>query len=234
MSSHDGFEASHTPIAPARYESPYEVARSAVLAGLIPPGDGRAALDLGCGPGHYCRRLTERGWRATAVDTDPDNLAYAAEHAAATHLGDALEVLPSLPAEQYELVLALELIEHLPRDRGEALVGGIRRVLKPGGALLLSTPNRWSLEGLGGYLWGEKLRGWGKWMAWDPTHVHVYSSGEILRLVKAAGFAVENVAGLNYAGPLPLVGTVGPALASSARWPMNRLGFDTIVECRKA
>jgi len=86
-------------------------------------------------------------------------------------------------------------------------------------------------EGFGGYYWGEKIRGWRKWDAWDKTHVHIYSSLELLRLMKEAGFGVDRITGYYYEGLLPLIGRWRLPLTSTTRFPLNRLGFKIIVEC---
>lgn len=229
-----GFTPTNTPFDESKYTTPYEMGRVALLESLIPAGNGAAAVDLGCGPGHFSRVLTARGWRTTAVDTDSSNIALAGAHAAETRLGDALGVLRTLPAGQFELAVAFEIIEHMPRELGEDLVRAIAGVLKPGGRLLISTPNRHSPEGLGGYYWGEKLRRRKRWTAWDVTHVYIYSAPEILQLLSANGFAVTAVAGYHYEGSLPVIGKWRLPLQVSRRAPWNRLGFNIVVECRRS
>ena len=189
---------------------------------MIPAGEGRRALDLGCGPGRFSSILAARGWRVTAVDTDSQNVAQAAQYGDA-RLGDAITVLKTLDSGAYGLVLALELIEHMPVSHAMELLQDVARVLGPKGEVIVSTPNRHSPEGLGGYYWGERVRGWGKWNAWDPTHVHIYTSGEAIGLVRRC-FDVRNVTGYWYEGyrvKLPLL--------SSDSFPMNRLGFNVLI-----
>ena len=184
MMTTDQSQASHTPSDPREYESPYELNRVRILRSLLPSGHGRSAVDIGCGPGLFSRELSIKGWRTASIDTDRENIERAEDYVDETHLGDALGILSQLRESQYDLALCLELIEHMPRKRGEDLLVGILRVLKPGGSLILSTPNRFSPEGLGGYYWGEKIGGWGKWDAWDSTHIHIYSSLEIFSPLK--------------------------------------------------
>lgn len=228
-----GFTPTNTPFDETKYAVPYEVQRVALLESLIPTGNGANAIDLGCGPGHFSRVLTTRGWRTTAVDTDSSNIALAGAHAAETRLGDALSVLATLPAAHFELAIAFEIIEHMPLALGTELVTEIARVLKPGGRLLISTPNRHSPEGLGGYYWGEKLRKRGRWTAWDKTHVHIYSSREILQLLAASGLTVMGTTGYHYEGHLPVIGKWKLPLQQSRRFPLNRFGFNVVVECRR-
>jgi SAM-dependent methyltransferase len=113
------------------------------------------------------------------------------------------------------------------------LLHAIRGALKPDGQLLITTPNKWSPEGLAGYYWDEKTRGGEKWMAWDPTHVHIYSSAEILRLLKSVGFAVDTITGYYYKGRLPIVGDWALPFSHAKRFPLNRLGFNIMVQCHR-
>jgi len=227
------FQASHTPFGLEKYEAPYEVGRVKVLKELFPLGNGRKALDVGCGPGYFSRELFQRGWRTTVIDSDRENIAAASEYAEKALLGDATMILSKLPDRGYDLILCLELLEHMPKERGKELLVSIEKALGPHGKLILSTPNRLSPEGLGYYYWGQKIRGWGKWDAWDPTHIHIYSSLELIRLLKTVGFTVERTIGYHYEGLLPLVGRWRLPLVTSATFPLNLLGFDVIIESRR-
>ena len=216
-----------------RYRSPFVAGRAVQIDAILPSGAERDALELGCGPGFFTRMLRARQWKPTCVDLEPAHLEAAAEAAESTLCGDALAVIAKLGEQRFGLVLALEIIEHMPRAAGEQLLAQAFRVLRPGGWLVLSTPNRWSLEGLAGYYIEEKLRRRERWQAWDPTHQYVYSSREILALVRGAGFEVEAVRGYYYATELPGIGRVRLPLEASGRFPLNRLGFSLALRARK-
>ncbi len=226
------FQPSHTPFDFSRYTTPYEQKRTQLLERLIPYGPG-AALDVGCGPGYFSRILTRNGWTTTAIDTDPQNIMRVSEAVVAARLGDALGVLSREEATCYDLVLALEIIEHMPRAYGQRVLREIARVLKPDGRLILSTPNRYSPEGLGGYYWRECIRRSGPWKAWDPTHVHIYTSCEILALLKETGFSISRVIGYHYEGHLPGIGAWRLPIESSEAFPWNRIGFNIIIVAQK-
>mgnify|MGYP001547784582 CR=1 FL=1 len=226
------FEPSHTDLDFTKYDKPYEIRRTKILAGMIPEGNDDLALDVGCGPGYFSKMLVEKGWRSTAIDTSPANIDSAQEYASSTHLGDAITVLSGLPEDNFGLAVAFEIIEHMPRTMGEDLLQKIRRVIRPDGCLLISTPNRYSLEGVGGYYWSEKIRRAGKWYAWDRTHVHIYTSPEILKLLNSSGYSVETIVGYHYGGRFPLIGRYDLPLKSSRTFPFNRLGFNIIMKCR--
>ena len=233
MFSNKKFHVSHTPFDFTKYEDLYEIRRTKILKELLPSGHGKKAIDIGCGPGYFSRELTTKGWKTTSIDTDSENIENAKKYAIETHLGDALIILANLPESQYDLVLSLEIIEHMPKPHGKNLLMEIIRVLKPGGKLILSTPNRFSPEGIGGYYWGEKIRSGDKWTAWDQTHVHIYSSLEIVKLLKTIGFAVDRITGYHYEGGLPVIGRWKLPLVKSTRFPFNLVGFNIMFECHK-
>jgi ubiquinone/menaquinone biosynthesis C-methylase UbiE len=116
-------------------------------AAAAPPG-GRL-LDVGCGPGHLCAAAAERGLSATGVDL----AAGMVERAARSHpeiefrRADA-EDLPFADAT-FDAVVGAFVVNHLPRpERGAA---ELRRVLRPGGRLVLAmwdAPERVALFGL--------------------------------------------------------------------------------------
>lgn len=216
-----------------KYRNSYEINRIKILKDLIPLGYGESAIDIGCGPGYFSRELSIRGWRTSCIDIDGDNIESARNYALEAYLGEAVSVLSKFPAGKFGLVLCLEIIEHMQKMQGKSLLTEIRRVLKPYGRLILSTPNRFSPQGLGGFYWGEKLRGWEKWTAFDSTHVHIYSSSEILQLSESNGFEVDRVTGYHYGGRLPLIGYWRLPLVKSTVFPLNRIGFNLILECHK-
>jgi 2-polyprenyl-3-methyl-5-hydroxy-6-metoxy-1,4-benzoquinol methylase len=231
MPEADTFVPTATPVAWSKYTREYERGRVQLIGSLIDAGGGREALDIGCGPGYFAEILSAKNWRVTAVDTYLENLSKARPFAATVLHGDALTILSGQPDSSFDLVLALELIEHMPRDLGGEFLRMVRRILRPGGTLILSTPNRWSLEGLGNYYWGERIRRWGKWEAWDATHAHIYSSREIVRAIRKAGLRVTDQRGYWYRGHLPLLGSrTLPLSPAQRRWPWNGLGFNTIVK----
>jgi SAM-dependent methyltransferase len=95
-------------------------------------------LDAACGSG-YGSALLSANAKVTAVDRDP---AAVAQTLAAAPRATAVQVdLPLLPFADasFDFVVSFETVEHVPDDR--ALLREFRRVLKPSGGLLISTPN---------------------------------------------------------------------------------------------
>jgi len=103
--------------------------------------DPPAALDLGCGRGEWLELLGEQGFRAHGVDLDDGMLAACRERGLDVELGDAVACLRALPDHSLAVVSAFHLVEHIPFELLQTLVAEARRVLLPGGLLIMETPN---------------------------------------------------------------------------------------------
>jgi SAM-dependent methyltransferase len=121
----------------AEHFSRYRFAASLSKSLLRPP----EILDIGCGAGYGTAALAESASSATGIDLAPDAIDYARAHYTNPHLrflpGSAM-ALPFADAS-FDLITAFEVIEHLAD--GATLLAEARRVLRPNGVLLVSTPN---------------------------------------------------------------------------------------------
>ena len=101
-----------------------------------------SVLDAGCGSGYGSAELAKTGASVTGADVSGEAVAYAREHFGAQGIRFVEAPCESLPfePESFDLVTAFEVIEHL--ERWQELLTEANRVLKPGGVLLVSTPNR--------------------------------------------------------------------------------------------
>ncbi|MBL8057065.1 MAG: class I SAM-dependent methyltransferase [Anaerolineales bacterium] len=143
---------------------------------------GGAALDLGCNTGYGTAVLGTRAARVVGVDVSARAIAAARQRYAAAHVTfeevDGLR-LP-FPEASFDLVTSFQVIEHVA-DYGPYLTE-IRRVLKPGGAALFSTPN-------------ASLRLDPGMPPWNPFHVREFTAGD-LRDLLSRYFAAVAVRGL--------------------------------------
>jgi SAM-dependent methyltransferase len=116
-----------------------------VRADVLPfvPPDAREVLEVGCGRGLTGRLLQERlGCRVTGVELNPVVAREAARHLHRVLQGD----VQTLDLDgRYDVVLALELVEHLVDS--ESFLARVRELLAPGGRAVFSIPNvgHWSL-----------------------------------------------------------------------------------------
>ena len=99
------------------------------------------ALDIGCGRGEWLAVLRETGIAAYGIDDDAGMIAEAKSHHLDARKGDALAHVEMLAESSVDLVTAFHVIEHLDHDRLDALLRQLVRILKPGGQLMLETPN---------------------------------------------------------------------------------------------
>ncbi len=99
------------------------------------------ALDLGCGRGEWLELLGEHGFSAHGVDLDDGMLAACRERHLNVATSDALSALRAQPDASLALVSAFHLVEHIPFGDVHALIEQALRALRPGGLLILETPN---------------------------------------------------------------------------------------------
>jgi O-antigen chain-terminating methyltransferase len=103
-------------------------------------------VDLGCGRCEWLELLAEAGIDAHGVDSNTAFVEAGAERGLDVRQGDAIAHLRELPEASLGGVTAFHLAEHLPLDALVALVDAALVALKPGGLLLLETPNPTNLR----------------------------------------------------------------------------------------
>lgn len=104
--------------------------------------DGEAkAIDLGCGRGEWLELITGLGFQPVGVDLDQGMLDACHELGLQVEQGEALSFIAALPDDSQSLVSAFHLVEHVTFEQLRALVSQALRVLKPGGLLIMETPN---------------------------------------------------------------------------------------------
>ena len=165
------------------------------------PLAGKSALDVGCGAGLLAEPLARLGASVTAIDAAPELIDAARAHAA----GQGLQIdyravgVEELEGE-YDLVTALEVIEHVADPQG--FVTSLAQRLAPGGLLILSTPNRtaWSklltitlAEGFGRIPKGT--HDYDKFI--DPAHMRSLLAKAGMEAVDVEGIAFSPTRGLH-------------------------------------
>ncbi|MCU0888843.1 MAG: bifunctional 2-polyprenyl-6-hydroxyphenol methylase/3-demethylubiquinol 3-O-methyltransferase UbiG [Rubritepida sp.] len=132
------------PMAPLHAMNP---ARMGWIAERLGPLAGLRILDVGCGAGLASEWLARRGAFVTGLDAAGAALEAARAHAAAG--GVAVEYREGTPetleAAGFDAVLALEVIEHVPPEARADFLAALARAVRPGGAVILSTPHDWKL-----------------------------------------------------------------------------------------
>ena len=156
--------------------------RMFAIAGLKQHLPAGPALDVGCGAGPGLRYIASRGAVAFGADASLYALRQAADLLPAQGLvqSDATALFPFADAT-FGLVLGNEIIEHLPD--GLVFLGECLRVLRPGGMLLLTTPNLWDIRRITAPLVGRPWSG-----DTDPTHINLYTPRRLQHELARAGF----------------------------------------------
>jgi SAM-dependent methyltransferase len=115
------------------------------------PAGGRI-LDIGCSPPFVLAVLKSLGYAATGVDVQPQVFANSQAELGFTAVGCNVEqqALP-FPDQSFDAVLLCEVFEHL-RLNPVRTMQEIRRVVRPGGFLYLTTPNSYSLGGISNFV----------------------------------------------------------------------------------
>ena len=137
-------------------------------------GTGKRVLDLGCRSGALTRHFLE-GNSVVGLDVDPVALEKAAALGIEPVQADVESQLP-FDGGSFDAVVAGELLEHLQFP--DALVGEIRRVLRPGGVFVGSVPNAFRIQ--------NRLRfARGLPPERDPTHLRMFRPRDLEELLEA-------------------------------------------------
>ncbi len=152
-----------------------------VLEQLL-PGRGRL-LEIGCSYGHFLSMAEADGWVVEGVEISRSAAVWARQNLGlGVHSGTLEEVSPKLK-RPFDAVAMFHVLEHAPEP--ERLVLQAREFLRPGGILVIRTPNASS--------WIAKWCGttW-EWLT-PPAHIYLFSPVSLRILLEGAGFRVESI-----------------------------------------
>ncbi len=134
------------------------------------------ALDLGCGRGEWLELLSEHAYETHGVDLDAGMLESCQNRGLNAIQKDALQALKELKDNSCSIVSGFHIVEHLPFDTLQLLTQEALRVLKPGGLLILETPN------------AENIQVATASFYLDPTHIRPIPSQLLSFLTEHYGF----------------------------------------------
>ncbi len=148
------------------------------------PDDARI-LDVGCGDGFHLGLLREfgrPGWKLEGVDNSDRAIAVAEEAGLVVHQGSIEDL--NLPESSYDLAILVQTIEHVGNP--PAVLSAIRRVLKPGGTVVIVTDNTASMD-----FRIFKGRHWGGYHF--PRHWNLFSPETMKALARKVGLEVDSL-----------------------------------------
>jgi 2-polyprenyl-6-hydroxyphenyl methylase/3-demethylubiquinone-9 3-methyltransferase len=159
---------------------------------------GSRVLDVGCGGGLLAEALARAGARVTAIDLAPAMIEVARLHAAESalavdyRLSSAEEMAAAEPAG-FDVVTCMEMLEHVPAPA--AMTVTLAQLLRPGGALFVSTINRNLRSFLLAIVGAEYL------LNLIPRGTHEYERlirpAELARWARAAGLTLSAMTGID-------------------------------------
>lgn len=153
---------------------------SMFLPGAIP--GHKYLLDVGCGKGSFIVRMREQGWDVEGLEVDADAVEYArSKNGLSVHLGSLED--NHFPDDTFDVITSNHVIEHVHDPI--SLIQECLRVLKPGGRLVLATPNIESF----GHRYFER-----NWSHLDsPRHLRLFTMKTLRECATRAGFQSVDV-----------------------------------------
>jgi 2-polyprenyl-3-methyl-5-hydroxy-6-metoxy-1,4-benzoquinol methylase len=159
----------------------------------------RRLVDLGCGNGYVAGQLAAQGYLVKAIDASADGIALGLKEYPELDFRVASiydDKLADQLGSDADCVIALEVIEHLyyPRE----LYRRANELLKPGGALVLSTPYHGYLKNLA----MAAVNAWDRHLtaSWDGGHIKFFSKLTLCTMAREFGFIPRHWMGV---GRLP-------------------------------
>jgi 2-polyprenyl-3-methyl-5-hydroxy-6-metoxy-1,4-benzoquinol methylase len=142
----------------------------------LPSNAGARLLEVGCGGGETLRTLLDHGWLAEGVDFDPVAVAVAGRRGLQVRQGTLEE--QHYPDASFDAITMSHLVEHVHDP--VKLLAECGRILKPGGSIVVVTPNVSSL----GHRFYRSA-----WRSLDlPRHLHLFTPRALRALAQSAGF----------------------------------------------
>jgi SAM-dependent methyltransferase len=135
-------------------------------------------VDVGCALGSMLEVAKAAGWDSVGVETSEFAAKYASEHTGCpVHAGTLQKA--AFPSESFDVVTLMDVIEHVAEP--SELLSEIHRILRPGGALFIVTPNFASF-----FVW---IFGRNAYGVWPDQHVVYFQPSTIRKILRQVGFA---------------------------------------------
>jgi 2-polyprenyl-3-methyl-5-hydroxy-6-metoxy-1,4-benzoquinol methylase len=148
---------------------------------LPAPGRSARVLDVGCGSGVLLARMQSLGWQVEGVEVDPGGVSAARARGVSVRQGSLEQ--QRYPNHSFDAIHSAHVLEHVHDPL--RLLAECGRVLKPGGTLVIATPNIES--------WGHRQLGV-SWSNLDPPrHLLLFSATTLRRAAQDSGLVVRRL-----------------------------------------
>lgn len=191
-----------------------------IEAAVADAGPGQAALEVGPGSGVYLPTLETHFEVVTASDIEEAHLQHLEPLFPNVTVARDDITATSLPPRSFDLILCSEVVEHIPDSA--AAVRGMFSLLKPGGKLILSTPQRFSpLELASKIAFLPGIVQLVRWVYREPIlkqgHINLMTRGAVRAQLESAGFEIrqEYFSGVYMPLVAEFTGRVGLGLGQS-------------------
>ena len=175
------------------------------LEDIMPPGDGRRLLDVGCYVGVFVEIAARHGWDAWGVE--PSHWAATQAQEAGLQVVEGTMSTAGLDDASFDVITMWDVIEHVERPSAE--VRDAQRLLKPGGILVVHTMD---LDSPFARLMGRR------WPWLMEMHIYYFTRRTLAQLLEQAGFHVISV---QPQGRYQLLGYLATRIAAFNR-PLGR------------
>ena len=133
-------------------------------------------LDIGCGRGEWLSKCSELGFDCSGIEINPLMADLCIERGFQVYNDDALNVLSTLPEDEFNIVSLFHVIEHISNNEIENIFKECQRILCPDGVLILETPSidNITVSSRSFYL--------------DPTHINQINPDGVVFKLEYLGF----------------------------------------------
>lgn len=144
-------------------------------------------LDYGCGPGFLTELLVDAGLETSAADYSRKSVEHIERKMTGRRNWRGAKLIDNMlapfPDNSFDLITCIETIEHVPDDGLAPLICELKRVLRPGGVLLITTPFEEDLKANLNYcpFCDTEFHRW--------QHLQSFSNHDIEQLILASGMA---------------------------------------------
>lgn len=180
--------------------SPAAAEKIQKILGIVNPA-GRKFLDVGCSTGQLMYHLKQFGWEVSGFDINANAVEVAKSNGLDARIGSIEEI--DITSESFDVIFMGDVLEHL-RSPGRAL-DTVKMLLKPGGRLIIHTPNAQSSFAYSTLFW-SRITGFPWLHSEAPYHLYDFTPNAIEKLLVRKGFLLESIL---FSGKTTLLYTVG-------------------------